>query len=372
MPSEFEIEVRNTRVKIVVGGGNSQSSGGDGPSDASSDTASGGPNGGDGPSDASSETGSGTSKSRSNCCCEPVVIGPIIVSGSGMRSGRAGEQGGDGPSDASPGTASGGPDGGDGPSDAPTETGSGGPGSGGGCCCAPVVVGPIVFTGCCSDHTQQAAATNQQGAAKSLASPTSLKAPAIALGPPSSRAQGTAPSFVMEHQCQKNWCWAATAVAVHKFLDPPVTGAPAPPVLDQATLATQLMKIQDPAAKLNCGIASEAKSITQCNRPEGLDTALTITGNLRANGFLQNRYLSFADLQGWLNMRYPVCARIVWRGRGAGAHFIAIDACWVSPNGAQKVHVQDPLYGPGIHDYQTLVQNYRHQGYWHDTYLTAK
>ena len=333
MASEFEIQIRNTKVKIIVGRGSGQSSGGDGPGEASSDTASGAYKAGDGPGEASSETASGTPASRGGCCCEPVVIGPIVISGASMQAGP-GVQGGDGPGEAS------------------SDTASGAPGSGGSCCCAPVVVGPIVFTGCTSDQSTATASTVQQ----------------ICVPPPSIAAQGTAPSFVMQQQQQTNWCWAATAISVHAFLDPlPGTLAN---VLAQPTLATELLHKQNPAASPNCGIAKDAKSTKLCNQAERLDTALTITGNLRAAGFLKNCCLSFACLQGWLSMKFPVCARIVWRG--GGAHFIALDACWVSPTGAQKVHVQDPNGAPSVQDYQTLVDDLYGSGYWHDTYLTTK
>lgn len=171
----------------------------------------------------------------------------------------------------------------------------------------------------------------------------------------------------MQTQDQINWCWAAVAVSVTDFLDP----QPIAIAWTQETLATKLLNSQSPNSVLNCSLPNEASSTTQCNQPEALDVALTITKNLRKNGYLQDSYLAFDCLQNWVNAHLPVCARVVWRGEGA--HFIALDGCTVSASGQQLVHVQDPLpfAGPSFWDYEALVDNYDEAGSWQDSYLVT-
>jgi hypothetical protein len=336
MASQLEIQVQNIKLKIIVGSGSGSgsSTGGDGPGDPSSDTASGAPQ----------SRGGGNQWG-------PLVVGPILVPGGG---GPNGATGGDGPGDPSSDTASGAPKGGDGPGDPSSDTASGAPQSqGGGRGWAPVVVGPIVF-GYSSDGGEGGAS-----AAKTLQP--------ISVQPPTSPAQNTAPGFVMQEQEQTDWCWDAVTVSVHEFLDPPIAFL-APQQWTQGSLATNLLSAQYPGQQIDCGIPPQ--NVGLCNQAERLDTALTITNNLRTNGYLQNP-LTFSSLQGWLNMNFPVCARIAWAG--GGAHFIAFDACWVSATGEQKVSVQDPLYGPNVQTYQDLIGNYHNLGgTWQQTYLTVQ
>jgi hypothetical protein len=172
----------------------------------------------------------------------------------------------------------------------------------------------------------------------------------------------------MQKQWQINWCWAAVAVSVHDFLDPQPAAAP---LWTQPTLATALLNQVLPGAGLNCSVFADAISTTGCNQAEGLDVALTITGNLRKNGFLAGSYLAFDCLQSWVSVGLPVCARIVWRSEGA--HFIALDGCGVTASGQQVVHVQDPIPGvaPSFWYYEDLLDHYDEIGYWDDSYLVT-
>jgi hypothetical protein len=172
--------------------------------------------------------------------------------------------------------------------------------------------------------------------------------------------------FTMEIQQETYWCWAAVAVSMNSFLNPPAFAAPA---WTQFTLANQLMQrlgIPSPDCINNPGSRV-------CNQPEPLDLALTITGNLRPGGALFCQHLTFDCLQSWIDAQLPVGARIKWRGVNAGAHFIALDGYRVTGSGRQLVHVQDPSPtangSPGFWDYDALVEDYDQAGTWDDTYL---
>jgi hypothetical protein len=167
----------------------------------------------------------------------------------------------------------------------------------------------------------------------------------------------------MQYQQQTNWCWAAVAVSIHDFLNPPdpVGGFS----WTQPILATRLLEEQ--------GITSppcmETPESRVCNQPQALDVSLTITQNLMPDGALAKKHLTFECIENWVNAQLPVAARIKWRG--AGAHFIALDGCKVTTSGQRLVHVQDPNphTSPTLWDYDDLVEQYQEAGYWRDTYL---
>jgi hypothetical protein len=225
------------------------------------------------------------------------------------------------------------------------------------------VIGPIVFTGCCSG---QAAASPDSGGVRQV---TVNPSPSLY----STSAARAGKHFKMEQQKQTNWCWAAVAVSVHKFLGS--SGQ-----FDQAKVATDVL-----GAGLDCTTPLQAASTTQCNQAEPLTAALNQTKNLQE--YLPNSYLSFQCLQNWSNARIPVCARIVWYG--GGAHFIALLGAMVLASGQKRVHVHDPAppappnaqrvtyTAPSVWDYDALVNHYHTKGVrgvwgsWHDSYLVT-
>ena len=237
-------------------------------------------------------------------------------------------------------------------------TGGGGkaasPGTGGGAhparSCAPVVIGPIVISGCYSG--QESGDLHQMSEA-------------VTVNPPAQVGVGGAPArpFTMQYQQQTNWCWAAVAVSVHDYFTPPE--ALVDSTITQPALATQLLKdrgIRSPQC-------DQTPVSTVCNQPQALDVALAITRNLRLDGALANKHLTFECIHDWVTAQLPVAARIKWRGEGA--HFIALDGCKLMSSGQQLVHVQDPNShtSPTLWDYDALVENYQEDGYWIDTYL---
>ena len=343
MAIELSIRVGNGGISIAVGDGQARATGqgGKGPID------------GPGPG-----SGGPVSASGDGCGCGTTVIGPIVVDGSAMQAGfgQSG-QGGKGPIDG-PGPGGSGPidgpgPGGSGPIDGPGPGGAG-PGGGRGSCGGTTVIGPIVITGCC---------LGSRSASNSGTSDCNIGSQEVALDPPQDQfgsSAATAPAnsllpFAMEPQQQNNWCWAAVAVSVNNFLDPRT-----PPTWSQGRLAADLLK------NPSCSLTPPA---TACNVPEDLQGALGITGNLRRNGYMTETHLAFDSICNWVNSHLPVGARIKWRG--PGAHFIALDGYRVTSSGRRMVHVQDPdaTTSPGFIDYEELVENYRNDGSWVDTYL---
>jgi hypothetical protein len=334
MAIEVDIQVRNGVLKITVG-------------------------------DGQTKTGTATDQGGSG---GPVVIGPIVVDGSGLQgqsgqgnfggngpagpSGSVGGAGPAGPSGSVGGSGPAGPSGsvgGAGPA-GPSGSVGGGPGSGGSGPSCPVVIGPIVISDCSGQATDP---------------PTLSGAQEIAVSPPIGvHAKGLAGMFNMQTQDETEWCWAAVAVSINAYLDPPAGDGG--PTWTQPSLATQVLAQE---LQWNPAVDCSADPSEECDRPAGLNDALSITGNLMPDGYRSNCFLDFASLQSWMDQQLPVGARILWPG--GGAHFIALSGYQVFASGEQKVVVQDPLYGPSVQDYSSLRGQYICHGSWNDTYLVT-
>jgi hypothetical protein len=322
MAMKFDIQIRNGTVTIVVGGVHS--------------------------------TGLGGDQSEQECSGDPLVIGPIVITGGlsvdpdGPTGGGGGGRNsgpGSGGRHSGPGTGGGGGGRNSGPG-----PGGGGPMGGGGYSC-PIVIGPIVIGGWASGE-----ALNSGDPTEPPAQMISLIAPAAVPRTP------RAPNFDMQPQIEGDWCWAAVAVSMFNYLnpDPSTVGDK----WDQSSLATavlaQEMQWNPP---VNC-----SKDPTQmCDVPARLDTALSVTGNLAQNGALSNSYLDFASIKSWVDQLLPIGARMLWPS--GGAHFVAFSGYQEFDDGSQFVMVQDPLYGPGLHDFSSLQGDYIYGGTWQDTYL---
>jgi hypothetical protein len=159
----------------------------------------------------------------------------------------------------------------------------------------------------------------------------------------------------MEHQQETNWCWAAVAVSIHKFLN---SGN-----LTQGAIATDVLHDEN---QIPTGVDCSTNP-GYCNYPAALDDALRISGDLRPGGFLKDQYLDFDSIKKFVNKGLPLAARIVWAS--GGAHFIVLDGYREFQSGLKQVHVQDPHYDASFQDYDALVQDYPPGGCWQDTYL---
>jgi hypothetical protein len=307
----------------------------------------------------------GRSGGGSARCGGGLVIGPIVIpiASQDLTTGGdpgLGPQGGDpglGPQGGDPGL---GPQGGDpglGPQGGDPGLGPQGGGSGtgsGSCCCCPTVIGPIVFSGCCSSG----------GATSPTAPLTPVNIQSVLLPGCAHGSVSTTP-FQMQPQQKEEWCWDAVAVSVNDFLDSP--GAWTQTALAENIMPCQYSPQSDPNDPFDCVFS--------------LDGALKVTGNLDKARF--NQYVTFADLKTyWACVPYPVGVRIVWDD-GGGAHFIALSGYTQFSGGQQLVTVNDPaplaLGGAVKWDYDALRSYYQcpgnpqgPTGHWNDTYFVKQ
>jgi hypothetical protein len=159
--------------------------------------------------------------------------------------------------------------------------------------------------------------------------------------------------FIVEHQQEDNWCWAAVAVSIHNFLDPATP-------LTQAALATAVLRKDGAiAATVDCSLTPTPRV---CNTTASLTDALTTNLNEPVPG----HPVTFQSISSEIDAGRPVCVQIDWQE--GGAHAIALDGYYILASGAEVVSVQDPLYGPSHQYYSTLVNDYLANGIWESTF----
>jgi hypothetical protein len=155
----------------------------------------------------------------------------------------------------------------------------------------------------------------------------------------------------VQHQEQGNWCWAAVASSVAKFLSGYSPWS-------QCAVASAIF----PGGK-----CCENGSSSACDKPCELDIALEKTGNLKSP--VVNDQVEPADLVSSLKDGKPVCIRIAWATDKG--HFAVIRAASDDGSGAGHVVISDPIFKESYHDISDLNGNYLNgDGRWTDTYYT--
>lgn len=143
--------------------------------------------------------------------------------------------------------------------------------------------------------------------------------------------------LAMEQQQQDNWCWAAVAVSVTRF----IAGVD----VDQCAQANEQLHrascCDDPAS---------------CNLQMPLDPRLFVR---TAGAF------PIEIVKQQIDGRRPVGVRITWSG--GGAHFVCIDGYNVA-GAVPIVSVRDPWYGDSTVPYSVLATSYHATGTWTDSY----
>ena len=152
----------------------------------------------------------------------------------------------------------------------------------------------------------------------------------------------------MQHQCQSEWCWAATAVSVSAFYDP-------------HTSWTQ------------CGMVNAEKGLTTCcsdgssggcNEANPLDSPLQLAGVLDRK---EPRPAAYNEIQKEIVARRPLAFRVHWEG--GGGHFAVIEG--FQNSGEELVAIADPWNGAWDGPVSTLTDGgYQGTGRWTDTYFT--
>ncbi|WP_428659162.1 C39 family peptidase [Reyranella sp.] len=161
-------------------------------------------------------------------------------------------------------------------------------------------------------------------------------------------------TFIMQHEEQYNWCWAAVAASVGDYFTQAGTWK-------QCAVANLELRRNDCCAAGGDG---------PCNIYGYLASALNRVHCLQ-NWAIGQR-VAFDVVVGEIDGGRPVCVRVAWRG--GGAHFVAITGYSDPDPTIAHVLVQDPLFQ--YHDiaWSDFLDYYKptglHQGYWTDTYRT--
>jgi hypothetical protein len=171
---------------------------------------------------------------------------------------------------------------------------------------------------------------------------------ALAVAAPGS---GTTLTFSMEDQEQEQWCWAAVAVSVSLFYDS-----------SSGWIQCDLVN-----AEFNRSDCCSNGGPTVCNKPWGLDRALTRTNNLNR---MAAGAATFQDVNTEIENGSPLGCRIGWPG-GAG-HFVVLHGYSASIGGSViSVEVADPIYGPSTYAFDNFRTSYRNTGTWTHSYYTV-
>jgi len=157
--------------------------------------------------------------------------------------------------------------------------------------------------------------------------------------------------FVMQHQQQSRWCWAAVAASVALYYDPASTWT-------QCEVANRQFKKKD-----CCG----ADASGPCNKDRNLQSSLTIVGHLDPPFVVGPA--TFAQAQGETDGGRPLGVRTVW-SNNRGAHFVAIIG--YQPL-FEMLAVDDPKYGKSDVDYTAFCTDYQNgDGTWSHTFFTKR
>ena len=152
--------------------------------------------------------------------------------------------------------------------------------------------------------------------------------------------------FMMQHQQQTNWCWAAVATSVALYYDPASTWT-------QCAVANGELGRTD-----CCGTGASGP----CNVYGYLASSLTRVGHLDhwAAGTA-----TFAQVGTEIDAGRPLGVRTAWSG--GGAHFLAIVGYRLI---FDMLAVDDPWYGKSDVSYSAFSTNYQGSGTWTHCYYT--
>ena len=151
--------------------------------------------------------------------------------------------------------------------------------------------------------------------------------------------------FIMQHQEQTNWCWAATAASVSVFFDP------------NTIWATQCSIVNAEFGRTDCCTNG---SSANCNKPWYIDLGLQRTGNFRSKSTGAG---TMTDVSQDVDIGRPLLVRIGWSG--GGGHAVAIDGY---NQALDMVAVDDPWYGASDVSLPVFQTAYQGSGAWTHTY----
>lgn len=175
-------------------------------------------------------------------------------------------------------------------------------------------------------------------------SKVSLGLSAVPMGGALAARSRSVKGFLMQHQKQTQWCWAAVTSSVATFY--------------RQSAWTQCRVVSTGLGQGACCSGGDSSS---CNRPWYLDKALAGVGSL--SSFAAGA-LTLADLGAEIDQGRPVAVRVGWAT--GGGHFLSLSGC----SDQNVVDVQDPWYGKSTVDYNAFRLRYQGGGRWTHSYRT--
>lgn len=155
--------------------------------------------------------------------------------------------------------------------------------------------------------------------------------------------------FVMQHQIQTNWCWAAVSVSTSLFYN-------------AGSGWTTCLLVNQELGQTDCCYNG---GNSRCNKLWYLQRALQRTGNL---DYWAVGVIAFFEIQQKINGVRPLAVRIGWNG--GGGHFVIIDG-YDDTDGRQMLSVKDPWYGDSYnYSYYSFSNNYQGSGHWTHSFFT--
>ena len=154
--------------------------------------------------------------------------------------------------------------------------------------------------------------------------------------------------FLLEHQSQIEWCWAAGVVSIDRFFNQ--TSA-----LNQCTVANTILIQND------CCIYPASPA---CDQPHSMTNALTVTAHLQSH---LTRPLTYPEIKLEIDSGKPLCTHVSWlvSGVSEGGHLPMIIGY---RDVLETLAIADPLYGLAEIEYSVFKDSYRQFGHWDETY----
>lgn len=168
-------------------------------------------------------------------------------------------------------------------------------------------------------------------------------------------------SLTMQQQEQKNWCWAAVATSVARFLDNTST-------LTQCILASQ--QLDQPSN----GCCTDGDNPATCDKVAYLEASLLLAGHLGPEPNPLPTIASPERIKQEIDAGRPIGARIGWGDSADQGHYILIVG-YDDSTLEFTLKINDPAdpdgSPPNTYSYSALQQGYKSaSGTWTHTYFT--
>jgi hypothetical protein len=156
-------------------------------------------------------------------------------------------------------------------------------------------------------------------------------------------------NFVMSHQQEQNWCWAAVALTITRYYN---------------TTSIWISQCQIASSGLGFICCQVGQNCKDCDVPWRLDSALNVTNNF--NTWAPGQ-ASISQIAVEIDGGKPLGVRIGWPD-GTG-HFCCITGYW-EVGGETWLHIEDPCYKHTCLSYSHFRSHYHCDGTWTDSYWT--